>query len=163
MTEKTTIDPFALWKSLYDKTEENLNDVIHDTLKTEGFSEWLGQVQSGYLQYQEFVQHTTDIYLKQINMPTREEISNIASLVIQVEEKVESLDQKIDEELLDHSLASEVAKIKSNITKLDKKMDQILKIVKNVQQEQEKTALASTISPAADEGNKEVETKKTNA
>lgn len=115
------LDPFEIWKSVYDKTEENLNGVIHETLKTEAFSEWLGQVQSGYLQYREHIQKTTDEYLKQINMPTREELTNIASLIINVEEKVEGLEQKIEEELLDDSLSAEVSKLKSNIFKLDKK------------------------------------------
>ncbi|MEH6940552.1 poly(R)-hydroxyalkanoic acid synthase subunit PhaE [Bacillus sp. JJ722] len=154
MAEKTTMDPFSLWKSLYDKTEGNLSEVINETLKTEAFSEWLGQVQSGYLQYQELVQNSTDVYLKQINMPTREEISSIASLVIQVEEKVESLDQKIDDELLNNPVAAEIAKLKTSISKLDRKMDQILKVVKTAQLEQEKEVDPTiTIDPKSEQKN----------
>lgn len=152
MAEKILLDPFEIWKSVYDKTEENLNGVIHETLKTEAFSEWLGQVQSGYLQYREHIQKTTDEYLKQINMPTREEITNIASLIINVEEKVEGLEQKIEEELLDDSLSAEVSKLKSNIFKLDKKMDQILKIL---QQETTTTELTKA-SGSSKKNNKEV-------
>lgn len=153
MAEKTTMDPFSMWKSLYDKTEGNLNEVLNETLKTEAFSEWLGQVQSGYLQYQELVQNSTDVYLKQINMPTREEISSIASLVIQVEEKVENLDQKIDDELLNNPVAAEITKLKTSISKLDRKMDQILKIVKTVQQEQEKEVVTVAIDPKSEQKN----------
>lgn len=120
------LDPFMVWKDLYDKTEENVTQVLHETLKTEAFSEWLGQVQSGYLQYQQFVQKTTDEYLKQMNMPTRDEISNIASLIINVEEKVDTLEEKIEDERLNVELSNEMSKIKGNISKLDKKLDQIL-------------------------------------
>lgn len=126
MTEKKMLDPFMVWKDLYDKTEENVTQVLHETLKTEAFSEWLGQVQSGYLQYQQFVQKTTDEYLKQMNMPTRDEISNIASLIINVEEKVDTLEEKIEDERLNVELSNEMSKIKGNISKLDKKLDQIL-------------------------------------
>ena len=133
MTEKKMLDPFMVWKDLYDKTEENVTQVLHETLKTEAFSEWLGQVQSGYLQYQQFVQKTTDEYLKQMNMPTRDEISNIASLIINVEEKVDTLEEKIEDERLNVELSNEMSKIKGNISKLDKKLDQILVMMQESQ------------------------------
>ena len=133
MTEKKMLDPFMVWKDLYDKTEENVTQVLHETLKTEAFSEWLGQVQSGYLQYQQFVQKTTDEYLKQMNMPTRDEISNIASLIINVEEKVDTLEEKIEDERLNVELSNEMSKIKGNISKLDKKLDQILIMMQELQ------------------------------
>lgn len=133
MTEKKILDPFMVWKDLYDKTEENVTQVLHETLKTEAFSEWLGQVQSGYLQYQQFVQKTTDEYLKHMNMPTRDEISNIASLIINVEEKVDTLEEKIEDERLNVELSNEMSKIKGNISKLDKKLDQILQMMQETQ------------------------------
>nr|WP_239094201.1 poly(R)-hydroxyalkanoic acid synthase subunit PhaE [Bacillus sp. B15-48] len=120
------LDPFTVWKTFYETTESNLSDTIHETLQKESFAEWLGHFQGGYLQYQQLIQNTTDAYLKQINMPTRDEISNIASLIINLEDKVENLDEKIEDELLNHSTSSEVAKLKTSISKLEKKMDLIL-------------------------------------
>ncbi|MGJ7921191.1 poly(R)-hydroxyalkanoic acid synthase subunit PhaE [Neobacillus sp. LXY-4] len=129
MTQKTVLDPFAVWKSVYDKTESKWNEVIHETMQKEAFSEWMGQVQNGYLQYQKVIQNTTEAYLKQVNMPTRDEISSVASLIINLEEKVEDLDQKIEEEILTNPAASEINKLKASIAKLDKKMDLILKAI----------------------------------
>lgn len=123
------LDPFAVWKSVYDKTEAKWNEVLHETMQKEAFSEWLGQVQNAYLQYQQIVQKTTDNYLKQVNLPTRDEISNVASLIINLEEKVENLDQKIEDELLENSASAEINKLKTSISKLDKKLDSILKAV----------------------------------
>lgn len=129
MTQKNFLDPFQVWKSMYDQTESKMNEVIHETMQKEGFSEWMGQVQNGYLQYQQMVQKTTEGYLKQANMPTRDEISSIASLIINLEEKVEDLDEKIEEELLTNSAASEINKLKASISKLDKKIDTLLKAI----------------------------------
>lgn len=128
MTQLSIFDPFSLWKSMYDLSEESMSTLFNETLQTETFSEWMGQVQSGFLQYQKFVYNTTDTYLKHINMPTREEISNIASLIINVEEKLESLDEKVEDELLNNSFSEEIIKLKSSLFKLDKKMDQLLKM-----------------------------------
>ena len=113
-------------------------------LFTKKFYEWLGQVQLGYLKYQELIQKTTDTYLRQINMPTRDEVSNIASLVINVEDKVETLQETIEEEILNNSLPAEVAKLKNQISKLDKKMDQILAYLKQQEENaKEKTSAGS--------------------
>ena len=78
--------------------------------------------------YQQLLNKTSDIYLKQYNIPSREEISNIASLIINVEEKLENLDEKVEDELFDHSLAKEVNQLKTSISKLEKKMDQFVTI-----------------------------------
>lgn len=143
MTQKPFIDPFAAWKSIYDKTEEKMNEVLNETMLTEAYSEWMGQVQNGYLQYQDVVQKTTNAYLKQVNMPTRDEISSVASLIINLEEKVDNLDQKIEDELLVNQ-SDEINKLKSSIAKLDKKLDSVLKAV---QQSIESSPIAPTATP----------------
>ena len=49
--------------------------------------------------------------------------------VVNLEEKVENLDQKIEDELLGNSSSAEMNKLKTSIGKLDKKLDSILKAV----------------------------------
>ena len=112
-------------------TEENMSYWMNETLQTETFAEWLGQVQSAFLQYQKFFQNASETYLKQMSIPTREEISNIASLIINVEEKLESLDEKVEDELLNNPLSEEMSKLKTSIFRLEKKVDQYLKLREN--------------------------------
>src|SRR5690606_17963392 len=126
VSQNSMLDPFSIWKTMYENTEANLSEAIHETLQKESFAEWLRHLQSGFLQYQHLVQSTTDNYLKQMNMPTREEVSSVATLIINVEEKVEALDEKIEDELFNDSVSSEINKLKSSVAKLDKKMDLIL-------------------------------------
>ena len=133
MAEKTLLDPFSLWKSMYDQTEKNMNEVIHETLKTEAFSEWLGQVQNSYLQYQQLVQKSTEEYLKQVNMPSREEVASLANLIINVEEKIDNIDQKLEDELTDSPAKAEINKLKAAVSKLDKKLDAVVAILEKLQ------------------------------
>ena len=135
MTHQTLFDPFAFWKSWYDRTESALSEMINETLEKEAFAQWMGQFQSGYFSYQQLLNKTTEVYFKQYNIPSREELSNIATLIINVEEKLENLDEKVEDELFDHSLAKEVNQLKTSISKLEKKMDHFLTIAL---QEQEK-------------------------
>ncbi|MBB6443907.1 poly(R)-hydroxyalkanoic acid synthase subunit PhaE [Bacillus benzoevorans] len=129
MTQQSLFDPFAFWKSWYDRTEAALSEMINEQLEKESFAQWMGQFQSGFLAYQQMLNKTSDIYLKQFNIPSREEISNIASLIINVEEKLENLDEKVEDELFEHSLAKEVTQLKTSISKLEKKMDQFVNLV----------------------------------
>lgn len=131
MTEEKMFNPFLLWKSMYETTESNLSKVIDDTLGKEEYAEFLGNVQNEYLQYQKWIQSTTDTYLTQMNIPTRDEISSMASLIINLEEKVENLNETIEEDQLNQSVTSEISKIKTNISKLDKKLNQILKALES--------------------------------
>lgn len=136
MSQQPVMDPFAIWKNVYEQTETKWNEVIHETMQKEAFSEWMGQVQNAYLQYQQAVQNTTDTYLKQVNMPTREDIANVASLVINLEEKVENLDQKLEnleDERTSNSSSTEINRLKSSIARLDKKIETILKAVQQLE------------------------------
>ena len=134
MAEKISLDPFSIWKNMYDQTEKNMNEVINETLKTEAFSEWLGQVQNTYLQYQQLVQKSTEEYLKQVNMPSREEVASLANLIINIEEKIENIDQKIDDELIDSPVKAEINKLKASVSKLDKKLDAVVSLLEKIQQ-----------------------------
>jgi polyhydroxyalkanoic acid synthase PhaR subunit len=154
LTQQTFLDPFAIWKSMYEKTESKLNEVLHETMQKEAFSEWMGQVQNSYLQYQKFVQTSADNYLKQVNLPTRSEVSNVASLIINLEEKVDGLDQKIEEELLVNSSSSEISKLKSSIAKLDKKIDSLLKVVQQPVESAPAAAPQVTVPASKAEENK---------
>lgn len=121
-------DPFSFWKSMYEKTESNLSEAIHEATQKEEFAAWMGNVQSGFLQYQKMIQSTTDAYLKQSNLPTRDEISNIASLIINLENKVENLDEMIDDKLTTNQVETEISNLKASISGLENKIDQLLKI-----------------------------------
>mgnify|MGYP000913099512 CR=1 FL=1 len=136
MSQQPVMDPFAIWKNVYEQTETKWNEVIHETMQKEAFSEWMGQVQNAYLQYQQALQNTTDTYLKQVNMPTREDIANVASLVINLEEKVENLDQKLEnleDERTNNPSSTEINRLKSSIARLDKKIETILKAVQQLE------------------------------
>ena len=127
MTQKISFEPFTLWKDMYQHTEKAWNDVIQDTLGKESFSEGLGQIQSSYLQYHEMINNLTEAYFKQANIPTPDEIANVAALVINLEEKIDT----IDDQLYENSEASskEISQLKRTISKLEKKFDKILEAI----------------------------------
>lgn len=95
---QSSFDVFALWKEIYNRTESVWQDAIQETLEKKSFAESLGQIQSQYVQYQELVNKMTESYLKQANIPTRDEIANVASLIVNVDSKIDQLEDEFDEE-----------------------------------------------------------------
>lgn len=90
-------DPFTLWKKLYDQTEEQWGKTLGETVKTESFSAWLGFMQKQMLEYQDAVRKTTERYLEHAHLPSKQDLANLAELIINVETKVDALDAKLDQ------------------------------------------------------------------
>lgn len=124
MSQTLPIDPFKIWKDIYEKTESTWSDAIQESLGKESFSEGMGQTLNGYLQYQEFVTKTAEAYLTELNMPSRDEVANVASLVINTENKIDHLEDQVDQLAQDNT--KEINALKRTISNLDKKLDRIL-------------------------------------
>ena len=124
MTQKVPFEPFTMWKDMYENTEKAWHDVIQDTLGKESFSEGLGQIQNSYLQYHELVNNMTETYFKQANIPTRDEIANVASLVINLEGKIDNIDDQFYEN--SETMTKEINQLKRTVSNLDKKFDKVL-------------------------------------
>ncbi|MFY0543300.1 polyhydroxyalkanoic acid synthase subunit PhaR [Brevibacillus sp. H7] len=90
-------DPFTLWKKLYDQTEEQWSKTLGETIKTESFSAWLGLMQKQMLEYQDAVRKNTERYLEHAHLPSKQDLANLAELIINVETKVDELDAKLDQ------------------------------------------------------------------
>ena len=152
MTQKVPFEPFTMWKDMYEHTEKNWNDVIQDTLGKESFSEGLGQIQSSYLQYHEMMNNLTEAYFKQANIPTPEEIANVAALVINLEEKIDTIDDQLHEN--SETASKELSHLKRTISNLENKFDQILEAISTLDKklasgEDIVTSKAATTQPKA--------------
>jgi polyhydroxyalkanoic acid synthase PhaR subunit len=90
-------DPFAIWKTMYDQMEEHWSKTLGDTVKTESFSAWLGFMQKQMLEFQDAVKKSTERYLEQAHLPGKQDLANLATLIINLETKVDQLDAKLDD------------------------------------------------------------------
>lgn len=145
LEQQKVFDPFQAWKDVYDKTESYWGKVIGDNMNREEFSQLMGNVLNMNLQYQQAVNEVTGRYLHQVNVPTKEDVANVASLVINVEEKVELLEEQFDDRFDELEakqenasvLKKEVTKLKSDVKSLDKKLDKVLSLLEGQQKTQD--------------------------
>lgn len=135
LDQQNVFDPFLAWKDMYDKTESYWGKVIGENMNREEFSQWMGKVLNMNLQYQQVVNETTTRYFGQLNIPSKDDISNVASLVVNVEEKVEELEDRFDvledATSANANLKKEFTKLKSDVKSVEKKVDRVLTLLEN--------------------------------
>ncbi|AMA73792.1 MULTISPECIES: poly(R)-hydroxyalkanoic acid synthase subunit PhaE [Aneurinibacillus] len=156
MSNQIPFDLFAMWKDLYDKTESQWSKIFDESMRKEDFSEFMGQFLNMYLQYQNMVKQSTEKYLAQANMPSREDISNLASLIVNLEAKIDNLEEIIEEELSHQlnslNMAREITQVKNEMKNLDKKLNQVMDLL-------QKQAKSPSLSVTKVEASKETTSK----
>lgn len=129
MPQAKFMDPLTMWKDIYEKTEATWSEAIQDSMKKEPFSEGMGQTLNNHLQYQELISKMTETYLKQVNMPTRGEIASIASLVINLEAKIDDLQDKIEVDPVENETNNDINLLKISVINLEKKLDKVIALL----------------------------------
>jgi polyhydroxyalkanoic acid synthase PhaR subunit len=106
----TTFDPIQIWKSWYEAMEQTWGKSLDEWVKTEEYTIWIGEIQKWFFYTHENYKKTVDQILAENNIPSKKDISTIAQLIIQLEEKIEKLDERLDSEVL-----PQISSIKSNL------------------------------------------------
>src|ERR671939_243042 len=88
-------DPFELWRQIYETNERAWNTVLERTVSNPAFAESSGKILETFLSAQKTVRDNMRMYLEQVNLPTREDISRLGELIVSLEEKVDQLDDRM--------------------------------------------------------------------
>lgn len=133
MTQQKNFNPMELWKDMYNQSESYWSNVLDEKMKEEYFSEWMGKVLEMNLQFKKTLNETTEGYLSQVNLPTQNDLANIASLVVNVDSKVDNLEALVEEnssnQVNQAELKREMTRVKSEIKSLNNKLDDILALL----------------------------------
>ncbi len=131
MSQQNNFNPFEMWKDFYNQT----SNTIDENLKDESTSKIMGQVLEMNLLYKKLLNETTEHYFEQVNIPTRNDLASISSLIINLDSKVDDLEDLIEETNSKQSnqadLKREMTDVKNKVKSLDNKLNQILSLLKN--------------------------------
>ena len=120
---------FEIWKDLYDQSSSYVDDKVQEDFPSQG----IGQILEMNLLFKKFLNETTEQYLEQVNVPTRTDIANLSSLIVNVDAKVDSLEELLEDakdQTGQPELQREVANLKKDMKNLDSKLNQILDLLK---------------------------------
>jgi polyhydroxyalkanoic acid synthase PhaR subunit len=129
MNQQKNLNPFELWKDLFNQS----STIIDENLKDESTSKVMGQVLEMNLLYKKMLNETTEQYFEQVNIPTRTDLSNISALIINVDSKVDDLEDLVEETasnlVSQAELKREMTDVKNKIKTLDTKLTEIINLL----------------------------------
>jgi hypothetical protein len=120
--ENIPADPFTLMKLWFDAIHESWETVIGEINGTEKFVESAGQFLESYASlYRTFLRPNEDL-LSNLQFPTRLDIARVSEFVIEVENKVESIEEAL-ESFEDHYSSAIPDNFKERMEQVERKID----------------------------------------
>ncbi len=131
-------DPLKTWKDAYEQTERLWGKSMNETIKSEEYSAWMGSVLDVNLFYQKVMNDMTKGYLEKVNLPTQDDIARVATLVVNLENKVDNMEELLEEkiEVFEQSSSTkrDLTKLKSDIRSLEAKLDKVVELLASKQE-----------------------------
>jgi polyhydroxyalkanoic acid synthase PhaR subunit len=90
-------DPFAMWRSVYQMSEETWSQFFEQMVGTQSFSKAMGQALENYLKAQETARRNVEASMSAMNVPTKSDLTHIAGQIVALDAKVDDLQFAIEE------------------------------------------------------------------
>ncbi|EKN67786.1 hypothetical protein P9E76_02010 [Schinkia azotoformans] len=134
MSNQKTYDPFAMWQDYYKNVQNYWGPAINEKVGTEEFSEWMGKVLEGNLLFRNMTDKNTKQFLEQMNLPTREDLSSLSSLIINLDKKIDDMEEQLEENLekqiTPDDLKKDMVTLKKEVKEIGSKLDEVLNFLK---------------------------------
>lgn len=89
-------DPFTLFKQWYDATGEVWSRAIGDLIGTEKFMEMSSEILKSYTSFYATMRRANEEYVRNLQLPTRADLARVAQLVVNLEEKVDTIENSVE-------------------------------------------------------------------
>ena len=138
---------YETWKDFYFQSSNTFDEKVKEDFPTQG----VGQVLEMNLLFKKMLDEMTENYLESVNIPTRNDLASISSLIINVDSKVDDLEELVEGLALtqpSQSLQKELTNVKKDVKNLDQKLNEILTILNSQNVEKTKTTSTTTSTQA---------------
>jgi polyhydroxyalkanoic acid synthase PhaR subunit len=121
---------YDMWKDFYFQSSNLVDDKVKEDFPSQG----MGQILEMNLQFKKLLNETTEQYLEQVNMPTRSDLANISSLIVNVDAKIDDLEELVENTKANQAdqegIQRELTTLKRDMKNLDTKLNQVLSMLK---------------------------------
>jgi polyhydroxyalkanoic acid synthase PhaR subunit len=121
---------YDMWKDFYFQSSNLVDDKVKEDFPSQG----MGQILEMNLQFKKLLNETTEQYLEQVNMPTRSDLANISSLIVNVDAKIDDLEELVENTKANQAdqegIQRELTTLKRDMKNLDIKLNQVLSMLK---------------------------------
>jgi polyhydroxyalkanoic acid synthase PhaR subunit len=120
---------YGMWKDLYDKSSKLFDEKVKEDFPTQD----VGKMLEMDLLFKKMLNETTERYFEQVNIPNRDDIFSMSSLIVNVDAKVDDLEELFEDtkanQVSKAEFTHEISNIKSDIKTLDQKLNSILTLL----------------------------------
>lgn len=97
MEPTQSIDPFAMWRDFYNRTEQAWTDLVQQTISTPSYAEKMGKTSQAMLNNLEVWRTFAERYITEVwNLPTRNDLGRLGEVVVAIDAKADDLDDRAD-------------------------------------------------------------------
>lgn len=94
-------NPWNIWKQAFDLFEQSSSEGVQRYMHEEAFAAWMDGCQQWHLFFQDMQNQFMNHFLQQTKISSKQDVAQVSSLVLQVEEKMEALEDRLNEEVLE--------------------------------------------------------------
>ena len=95
MSDQRTFDPYDTFKKFSIQWEQQMNDMIHLCTNNNDFIKYAKMSSDSNAGYVEWLRKNQEMLANQLNLPTKNDLANVAKLSVQTQEKLDSLEEQI--------------------------------------------------------------------
>lgn len=95
------LDPYQIWKRMYFAFEESLTTSVRNSVTTDNFASGIDLILNSYLQYLKLRNDYIARYVEDSPFSSKRDVARVAELVVSLENKVDILENELDEKLED--------------------------------------------------------------
>ena len=147
-------DPFTLFKQWYDATAESWSKAVGEAIATEQFASALGNFLDSFVSFTIMFRRANEQYYSNLQLPTRSDIARVARLVVNLEEKVDRIEDALMDAREGISPATSgadpspgsktgLAKLEARVDRLELKLDRVLAALEKPEAKEEQAGSAS--------------------
>jgi polyhydroxyalkanoic acid synthase PhaR subunit len=143
--KNTSADPFAIFKHWYDATAETWSKTVGEAIATEQFAESIGMFLNNYTSFALMFRRANEQYFSNLQLPTRSDIARVATLIVNLEEKVD----RIEDTLTDAGQSSsppatevDLSKLEARLNGLESKLEKVLAALEKLETKEQAASSA---------------------
>lgn len=139
-------DPFAIFKQWYDATAESWSKTAGEAISTEQFAETLGRFLDSFTSFTIMFRRANEQYFSTLQLPTRSDIARLARLIVNLEEKVDRIEDTLmdaREGISPATSGADPSKLEARVNRLEQKLDRVLAALEKLEAKEERAGAAS--------------------
>jgi polyhydroxyalkanoic acid synthase PhaR subunit len=132
MEENSASDPIAVLRQWYDTSSEKWSKAFGDAIATEQFVEAMSYILESYTSFSSMFRRASEAYFSNLQLPTRSDIARLAGLVVNLEEKVDRIEDSLEH--IGHDSAQMITgaslqRLEARLEQVESKLEKMLAVL----------------------------------